>query len=141
MRTKNMTIAALALLLAACGNEEILENNEVGSIGELVPMTFTAGMPQTRTSLGEDGHAINWNADDEITIGAEAIPPRISLPLLRSMAAALPLSVKRQRQILILPSIPTILIRGIVTTMLKITLSHSVFLMHRLLRQAALPRV
>lgn len=68
MRTKNMTIAALALLLAACGNEEILENNEVGSIGELVPMTFTAGMPQTRTSLGEDGHAINWNADDEITI-------------------------------------------------------------------------
>ena len=63
-----MTIAALTLLLAACGNEEILENNEVGSIGELVPMTFTAGTPQTRTSLGEDGHAINWDADDEITI-------------------------------------------------------------------------
>lgn len=68
MRTKNMTIAALALLLAACGNEEFIENEEVGSIGELVPMTFTAGTPQTRTSLGEDGHAINWDADDEITI-------------------------------------------------------------------------
>ena len=67
MRTKNMTIAALALLLAACGNEEIIENNESGSTGK-VHMTFTAGMPQTRTSLGEDGHAINWNADDEITI-------------------------------------------------------------------------
>ena len=68
MRTKNMTIAALALLLAACGNEEIREKNEVGSIGELVPITFTAGTPQTRTSLDKDGHAINWNADDEITI-------------------------------------------------------------------------
>lgn len=68
MRTKNMTIAALALLLAACGNEEFIENEEVGSIGELVPMTFTAGTPQTRTSLDEKGHAINWNADDEITI-------------------------------------------------------------------------
>lgn len=68
MRTKNMTIAALALLLAACGNEEFIENEEVGSIGELVPMTFTAGTPQTRTSLDEDGHAINWDADDEITI-------------------------------------------------------------------------
>ena len=68
MRTKNMIIAALALLLAACGNEEFIENEEVGSIGELVPMTFTAGTPQTRTSLGEDGHAINWDADDEITI-------------------------------------------------------------------------
>ena len=31
MKVKNMTIAALALLLAACSNEEILENNESGS--------------------------------------------------------------------------------------------------------------
>ena len=47
MKAKNMTIAALALLLAACGNEEIIENNESGSTGK-VHMTFTAGMPQTR---------------------------------------------------------------------------------------------
>ena len=33
MKAKNMTIAALALLLAACGNEEIIENNESGSTG------------------------------------------------------------------------------------------------------------
>ena len=74
MKAKNMTIAALALLLAACGNEEILENNESGSTGK-VHMTFTAGMPQTRTSLGEDGHAVNWTQGDLVAIydGTETI--------------------------------------------------------------------
>lgn len=69
-----MTIAALALLLAACGNEEILENNESGSTGK-VHMTFTAGTPQTRTSLGEDGHAVNWTQGDLVAIydGTETI--------------------------------------------------------------------
>ena len=69
-----MTIVALALLLAACGNEEILENNESGSTGK-VHMTFTAGMPQTRTSLGEDGHAVNWTQGDLVAIydGTETI--------------------------------------------------------------------
>ena len=69
-----MTIAALALLLAACGNEEILENNESGSTGK-VHMTFTAGMPQTRTSLAEDGHAVNWTQGDLVAIydGTETI--------------------------------------------------------------------
>ena len=69
-----MTIAALALLLAACGNEEILENNESGNAGK-VHMTFTAGMPQTRTSLGEDGHAVNWTLNDLVAIydGTETI--------------------------------------------------------------------
>lgn len=62
-----MTIAALALLLAACGNEEIIENNESGSTGK-VHMTFTAGTPQTRTSLGEDGHAVNWTQGDLVAI-------------------------------------------------------------------------
>lgn len=69
-----MTIAALALLLAACGNEEIIENNESGSTGK-VHMTFTAGTPQTRTSLGEDGHAVNWTQGDLVAIydGTETI--------------------------------------------------------------------
>lgn len=69
-----MTIAALALLLAACGNEEILENNESGSTGK-VHMTFTAGTPQTRTSLAEDGHAVNWTQGDLVAIydGTETI--------------------------------------------------------------------
>ena len=69
-----MTIAALALLLAACGNEEILENNESGNAGK-VHMTFTAGMPQTRTSLGEDGHAVNWTQGDLVAFydGTETI--------------------------------------------------------------------
>ena len=69
-----MTIAALALLLAACGNEEIIENNESGSTGK-VHMTFSAGTPQTRTSLGEDGHAVNWTQGDLVAIydGTETI--------------------------------------------------------------------
>ena len=69
-----MTIAALALLLAACGNEDILENNESGNAGK-VHMTFTAGMPQTRTSLAEDGHAVNWTLNDLVAIydGTETI--------------------------------------------------------------------
>lgn len=69
-----MTIAALALLLAACGNEEIIENNESGSTGK-VHMTFTAGMPQTRTSLADDGLAVNWTQGDLVAIydGTETI--------------------------------------------------------------------
>ena len=75
MKAKNMTIAALALLLAACGNEEIIENNESGIPAGKVHMTFTAGMPQTRTSLGEDGHAVNWTQGDLVAIydGTETI--------------------------------------------------------------------
>lgn len=69
-----MTIAALALLLAACGNEEILENNESGSTGK-VHMTFSAGTPQTRTSLADDGLAVNWTQGDLVAIydGTETI--------------------------------------------------------------------
>lgn len=66
MKVKNMTIAALALLLAACGNDDILENNESGNAGK-VRMTFTAGMPQTRTQLAE-GNAVHWTADGAIAI-------------------------------------------------------------------------
>ena len=65
MRTKNMTIAALALLLAACGNEEIIENNEVGTAVK-VPMTFTVGTPQTRTSL--NGTDVYWTEGDKVAI-------------------------------------------------------------------------
>ena len=74
MKIQHITTAALALLLAACGNEEIIENNESGSTGK-VHMTFTAGTPQTRTSLGEDGHAVNWTQGDLVAIydGTETI--------------------------------------------------------------------
>ena len=74
MKAKHIVLVAAALALAACGNEEILENNESGSTGK-VHMTFTAGMPQTRTSLGEDGHAVNWTQGDLVAIydGTETI--------------------------------------------------------------------
>lgn len=65
MKKENMTIAALALLLAACGNEEIIENNEVGTAVK-VPMTFTVGTPQTRTSL--HGTDVYWTEGDKVAI-------------------------------------------------------------------------
>lgn len=65
MKKENMTIAALALLLAACGNEEIIENNEVGTAVK-VPMTFTVGTPQTRTSL--HGTDVHWTEEDKVAI-------------------------------------------------------------------------
>lgn len=65
MKKENMTIAALALLLAACGNEEIIENNEVGTAVK-VPMTFTVGTPQTRTSLHDT--YVYWTEGDKVAI-------------------------------------------------------------------------
>lgn len=67
MKAKHIVLVAAALALAACSNEEILENNESGST-EKVHMTFTAGTPQTRTSLADDGLAVNWTQGDLVAI-------------------------------------------------------------------------
>ena len=74
MKAKHIVLVAAALALAACGNEEIIENNESGSTGK-VHMTFSAGTPQTRTSLADDGHAVNWTLNDLVAIydGTETI--------------------------------------------------------------------
>lgn len=61
------TMAAAALILAACGNEEFIENVENGAAEQLVPMTFTANMPQTRTYLSE-GTNVHWSEGDEIAL-------------------------------------------------------------------------
>ena len=61
-----LTLAAAALTLAACGNEEFIENNPGNEAAKPVPMTFTAGMPQTRTQL--DGLNVHWVEYDEIAI-------------------------------------------------------------------------
>lgn len=61
-----LTLAAAVLTLAACGNEEFIENNPGNEAAKPVPMTFTAGMPQTRTQL--DGLNVNWVEYDEIAI-------------------------------------------------------------------------
>lgn len=60
-----LTLAAAALISAACGNEDFLENpgNEAA---KPVPMTFTADVPQTRTQL--DGHDVHWVEYDEIAL-------------------------------------------------------------------------
>lgn len=60
-----LTLAAAALISAACGNEDFLENpgNEAAK-PEF--MTFTADVPQTRTQL--DGHDVHWVEYDEIAL-------------------------------------------------------------------------
>ena len=54
------TMAAAALILAACGNEEFIENVENGAAEQLVPM-------QTRTYLS-GGTNVHWSEGDEIAL-------------------------------------------------------------------------
>lgn len=61
-----LTLAAAVLTLAACGNEEFIENNPGNEAAKPVPMTFTAGMPQTRTQL--DGLNVHWTEGDQIAL-------------------------------------------------------------------------
>ena len=60
-------MAAAALILAACGNEEFIENVENGAAEQPEFMTFTANMPQTRTYLSE-GTNVHWSEGDEIAL-------------------------------------------------------------------------
>lgn len=64
--TRILSLAAAVLTLAACGNEEFIENNPGNEAAKPVPMTFTAGMPQTRTQL--DGLNVNWSEGDQIAL-------------------------------------------------------------------------
>ena len=65
-------MAVAALIWAACGNEDFLENNPGNEAAKPVLMTFTASAPQTRTQL--DGLNVHWVEYDEIAIwdGSEA---------------------------------------------------------------------
>lgn len=62
-----LTLAAAVLTLAACGNEEFIENNPGNEAAKPVPMTFTAGMPQTRTQLAAKNE-VHWTAGDKIAL-------------------------------------------------------------------------
>lgn len=66
-----LTLAAAVLTLAACGNEEFIENNPGNEAAKPVPMTFTAGMPQTRTQLAADNE-VHWSEGDQIALWAGA---------------------------------------------------------------------
>ena len=70
--TRILSLAAAVLTLAACGNEEFIENNPGNEAAKPVLMTFTADVPQTRTQL--DGHDVHWVEYDEIALwdGSEA---------------------------------------------------------------------
>lgn len=62
-----LSLAAAVLTLAACGNEEFIENNPGNEAAKPVPMTFTAGMPQTRTQLAADNE-VHWTEGDKIAL-------------------------------------------------------------------------
>ena len=64
--TRILSLAAAVLTLAACGNEEFIENNPGNEAAKPEFMTFTASAPQTRTQL--DGLNVNWVEYDEIAI-------------------------------------------------------------------------
>ena len=66
-------MAVAALIWAACGNEDFLENNPGNEAAKPVPMTFTADGPQTRTQLAA-GNKVYWTEYDEIALwdGSEA---------------------------------------------------------------------
>lgn len=65
-----LPLAALALMMGACGNDEMENGIKDHVAGEFVPMTFTASMDtdaDTRTSL-VDGKAVHWNGGDNIVV-------------------------------------------------------------------------
>lgn len=66
-------MAAAALISAACGNEDFLENNPGNEAAKPVPMTFTADVPQTRTQLAAS-NKVYWVEYDQIALwdGSEA---------------------------------------------------------------------
>lgn len=75
-----LPLAALALMMGACGNDEMENGMKDHVAGEFVPMTFTASMDtdaDTRTSL-VDGKAVHWNGGDNIVV----IPSNLEDPVL-----------------------------------------------------------
>lgn len=75
-----LPLAALALMMGACGNDEMENGMKDHVAGEFVPMTFTASMDtdaDTRTSL-VDGKAVHWNGGDNIVV----IPSGLEDPVL-----------------------------------------------------------
>lgn len=53
-------------MLVACSKEEIVDNS--GYVGEgKIPMTFSAGIVESRTSLADD-NAVHWTDGDLVAI-------------------------------------------------------------------------
>lgn len=65
--TRILSLAAAVLTLAACGNEEFIENNPGNGAAKPEFMTFTASAPQTRTQLAA-GNEVHWTEGDQIAL-------------------------------------------------------------------------
>lgn len=66
---KSILLASLALLSLSCSKESIKEDvNPSAPQVNLVPMTFSAASPVTKTAVAENGKSVNWVAEDKISV-------------------------------------------------------------------------
>ncbi len=62
-------LSALALLSVACTKDSLQEKIETPELKTaLVPMTFSAGTPATKTAIASNGKSVNWVAGDKIAV-------------------------------------------------------------------------
>ena len=66
---KSILLASLAILSLSCSKESIKEDvNPSAPQVNLVPMTFSAASPLTKTAVAENGKSVNWLAEDKIAV-------------------------------------------------------------------------
>lgn len=67
--TKSILLASLAILSLSCSKESVKEDvNPSAPQVNLVPMTFSAASPVTKTAVAENGKSVNWVAEDKIAV-------------------------------------------------------------------------
>ena len=67
MKKSIIIVSFMALVLASCNKENrVVVNPSENNGAELVPMTFSANLPETRTVL--DDHKVIWTADDMLNV-------------------------------------------------------------------------
>lgn len=68
-KSNAIILSALAVLSVSCAKDNLREKDEPSKPQvALVPMTFSAGTPSTRTAIATNGKSVNWTADDKIAV-------------------------------------------------------------------------
>ncbi len=68
-KSSAIILSALAVLFVSCAKDNLREKDEPSKPQvALVPMTFSAGTPSTRTAIATNGKSINWVAEDKIAV-------------------------------------------------------------------------
>lgn len=66
---KSILLASIAILSLSCSKESMKEDiNPSAPQVNLVPMTFSAASPLTKTAVAENGKSVNWLAEDKIAV-------------------------------------------------------------------------